>query len=238
MKKIIFLLLLTSIFYIACNNDEDNRTIDESYQPDIRPENFLQSTQITNLYFPALPGKKYTYQGQTSEGLETIEEQRLDSTRIVNGIECIIVNFKAYVDGVLIEEAFDWYAQDNEGTVWYFGEEVDNYNMDGSFADHDGSWEAGVDGAKPGIIMLSNPTVGMSYREEYYFNEAEDEAEITGVNLAVSIPFGDFTNVIRTRNWTDLEPGINENKYYAPNIGLVKEENSATGEEIFLISIQ
>ncbi|MBK9105413.1 MAG: hypothetical protein IPL92_12810 [Saprospiraceae bacterium] len=167
-----------------------------------------------------------------------VEEQRLPETRIVQGIECIVVNFKAYLNGVLIEEAYDWYAQDVDGTVWYFGEEVDNYNTDGTLRDHAGSWEAGIDGAKAGMIMPANPTLGMGYREEYYFNEAEDEAEITGTNLHIPIPFGDFSNCIETRNWTELEPDLVENKYYAPGIGLVKEINPADNEEIILISIQ
>ncbi len=238
MKKTSIFLMLSFSFILACQKDEITRQPDTMYQPDVHIARFPNGTNITNPYFPVADGKKYTYEGQTSDGLELVEEHRLPTTRIVQGIECIVVNFKAYLDGNLIEEAYDWYAQDIEGTVWYFGEEVDNYNPDGTFRDHGGSWEAGIDDAKAGIIMPANPTLGLGYREEYYFNEAEDEAEILGVNLLVSIPFGNFSNSIQTRNWTELEPDLNENKYYAPGIGLIKEVNLADNTQIVLISIQ
>ncbi len=238
MKQVSIFMILFIFITLGCNKDEVTRMPDTTYQPDVSASRFLNSTTITNPYFPVAEGKKYKYEGQTSDGLELIEEQRLNITRNVQGIECIVVNFKAYLNGILIEEADDWYAQDNEGTVWYFGEDVNNYNLDGTISDHDGSWEAGVDGAKAGIIMPANPTLGLSYREEYYFDKAEDEAEITGVNLDVSIPFGNFSNCISTRNFTELEPDLNETKYYAPGIGLVKEINIENNEEILLISIE
>jgi hypothetical protein len=222
---------------LSCKKDK-TRLIDPSYKPDVSIAKFTNSTAITNAYFPAAAGKKYIYEGQTEDGLERIEETRLASTKTILGITCIIVNFKAYLDGTLIEEAWDWYAQDNEGTVWYFGEAVDNYNTDGSLKDHGGSWEAGVDGAQPGVIMPANPKTGMRYREEYYFNHAEDEAEIVATGQTVAIPLGTFTNCIKTKNWTALEPDANENKFYAPGIGLVKEENVTDKTEIVLKVIQ
>ena len=183
-------------------------------------------------------GKKYIYEGQTRDGLERIEEQRLTTTKTILGITCIVVEFKAFLNGTLIEKAIDWYAQENTGIVWYFGEAVDNYNINGSLKNHAGSWEAGVDGAKPGIIMPANPPMGFKYREEYYFNYAEDQAEILATGQMVTIPFGTFNNCIKTRNWTELDPGLNENKFYAPGIGLVKEVNVKENTEIKLIAIQ
>ncbi|MEJ7741010.1 MAG: hypothetical protein WKF97_26630 [Chitinophagaceae bacterium] len=138
----------------------------------------------------------------------------------------------------MIEKAIDWYAQDNEGNLWYFGEAVDNYNSNGTLKDHAGSWEAGVDGAQPGTIMPANPKAGMAYREEYYFNHAEDRAEVIATGQTVVIPFGTYENCIKTRNWTELEPDLNENKLYAPGIGLVKEVNLKDNTEINLIAIQ
>ncbi|MDX2047381.1 MAG: hypothetical protein SFU87_11385 [Chitinophagaceae bacterium] len=237
MKYIIFLLAASTLLAAACKKDKV-RTIDSTYKPDVNGSKFTSSTNITNPYFPVAVGKKYVYEGQTQDGLERIEEQRLTTTKTILGITCIVVNFKAYLNGKLIEEAWDWYAQDNSGNVWYFGEAVDNYNTNGSLKDHAGSWEAGVDGAQPGTIMPANPQKGMSYREEYYFNHAEDRAEITGTGLTVTIPMGTYNNCIKTRNWTELEPDLNENKYYAPGIGLVKEENVTDKEEIKLIAIQ
>lgn len=234
-----FLILLTAtilLLLMSCKKDK-TRLIDSGYKPDVNITKFTNSTNITNPYFPYAAGKKYIYEGQTQDGLELIEEQRLTTTKTILGITCIIVNFKAYLNGTLIEEAWDWYAQDNDGNVWYFGEDVDNY-VNGVLLDHGGSWEAGVDGAQPGTIMPANPQTGMKYREEYYFNHAEDEAEITATGLTVTIPLGTYTNCIKTRNWTALEPDLNENKFYAPGIGLVKEENVTDKEEIFLKAIQ
>jgi hypothetical protein len=236
MKKI-FLLAVIPVFFCANCKKESDRSIDNSYQPDVSPSKFTASTTITNPYFPALVGKKYSYEGQSPDGLERVEEQRLATTKIILGITCIIIHVKEYLNGTLTEETFDWYAQDNSGNVWYFGEAVDNYNPNGTIKNHSGSWEAGVDGAKPGLIMPANPQVGFKYREEYYFNHAEDEAEITALGLTVTVPAGTYNNCIKTRNWTALEPQAIENKYYAPGIGLLKEENITEGFEIRLISV-
>ena len=236
--KYILLLATVSIFLLLACKKEKTRIIDGSYKPDVNIAKFTNTTNLTNPYFPVAAGKKYIYEGQTQDGLERIEEQRLDTTKTILGITCIVVNFKAFLNGTLIEEAWDWYAQDNDGNVWYFGEAVDNYNTNGSLKDHAGSWEAGVDGAQPGTIMPANPQTGMVYREEYYFNHAEDRAEITGTGLTVSIPLGTYTNCIQTKNWTELEPDLNENKFYAPGIGLVKEVNVTDKTEIVLITIQ
>lgn len=212
--------------------------IDKSYKPNVDPAKFTKSTHISNPYFPVTAGKKYIYEGETADGMERIVEGRLNTTKTILGITCIVVNFKAYLDGTLIEEAYDWYAQDNEGNVWYFGEAVDNYDSTGALENHKGSWEAGVDGAQPGTIMPAYPQAGMAYREEYYFNHAEDEAKILETGLTVTIPFGTFTNCIKTKNFTALEPDLNENKYYAPGLGLVKEVNLADNTEISLIAIE
>jgi hypothetical protein len=237
MKHLLLLATASILLMHACKKDKA-RLIDTSYKPDVSLSKFSNSTTLTNPYFPITPGKKYIYEGQTPDGLERIEEQRLSGTKPILGITCIIVNFKAYLNGILIEEAYDWYAQDNDGNVWYFGEAVDNYNKDGSLKDHGGSWEAGVDGAKPGTFMLANPQAGIKYREEYYFNHAEDEAEVTGTGLTVTIPLGTYNNCVKTRNFTALEPDLNENKFYAPGIGMVKEENVTDKSEIRLIAIQ
>lgn len=236
MKQLLF-LSATLLLFTACKKDTV-RVIDASYKPDINPSKFVNSTKVSNPYYPFTAGKKYIYEGQTQDGLERIEEQRLNTTKTILGITCIVVEFKAFLNGKLIEKAIDWYAQDTSGNLWYFGEEVDNYNPNGTLKDHAGSWEAGVDGAQPGLIMPTNPQTGMKYREEYYFNHAEDQAEITATGQTVTIPFGTFNNCIKTRNWTELEPDLNENKYYAPGIGLIKEINITDNTEIRLIAIQ
>lgn len=251
MKYVLFLLSTSSLLMIACRKDvttsqsagNQERHVaaqisNRDYNPDVSPSKFTNSTNITNALYPIQAGKKYIFEGQTPDGLEHIEEQRLNTTKTILGIACIRVNFKAYIDGVLIEEAEDWYAQDNSGNLWYFGEAVDNYDTDGTLLDHEGSWEAGRHNAKPGIIMLANPQVGDAYREEFYFKHAEDEAEVLETGFKLNTPFGHFKNCIKTKNWTRLEPDIIEHKIYAPGYGLIKEINLTDNTEIFLIAIQ
>ncbi len=235
--KLFAWILAAACIITACKKDEE-RQPDETYNPEILPANFTNSTTLTNPYLLFEPGKKYIYEAQTEDGLERVEVQRLAATKTVMGITCIVVNDKVWLAGNLIEDTDDWYAQDNEGNVWYMGEDVDNFNPDGSLKDHAGSWEAGVDGAKAGIAMLADPKPGMAYRQEYYFNKAEDEAEVLEIGLSVSVPFGAFANCLKTREWTELESDVNENKFYAPGIGLVKAVNVTDGDEEVLIEIQ
>jgi hypothetical protein len=237
MKKFALLLIVLAVGCSACKKDNE-RVKDTTYQPDVNPAKFSNSTVFTNPFFPFEDGKTYVFEGQTEDGLEHVEVKRTTKTKVVMGITCVVINDKVWLDGKLIEETDDWYAQDNDGNVWYFGEDVDNYNLDGSLKNHAGAWEAGVDGAQPGIIMLADPKVGMKYREEYYFNEAEDEAEVVEVGVSVTIPYGTFDNCIKTRNWTELEPDVLENKFYAPGIGVIKEVNVSDKEEIALIDIK
>lgn len=236
MKNYLFILLLIVLFATTCK--KDNRQLDTTYNPELLPSNFTNSTALTNTYLPFEDGKKYIFEGQTEDGLEHIEVQRLSDTKVILGITCVIVNDKVFLNGKLIEDTDDWYAQDNDGNVWYLGEDVDNFNADGSFKDHAGAWEAGVDGAKPGIVMPADPKPGMTYRQEYYFNEAEDEAEVLETGIKVSVPFGPYDNCLKTREWTDLEPDVNEHKFYAPGTGLIKETSPADKVEIVLIDIQ
>ncbi|MDX1942945.1 MAG: hypothetical protein SFU99_20445 [Saprospiraceae bacterium] len=236
-KFVLFIIILISIAISSCKKEEI-RQKDESYNPVIKPEDFTNSTQLTNPYFRFDASKTYIYEGQTEDGLERIVVKRRMITKEILGIQCVVVNDSVTLNGILIENTDDWYAQDNLGNVWYFGEDVKNYNTNGSFKDKHGSWEAGVDGAKPGIVMPANPQKGLAYRQEYYFNEAEDEAEIIETGLTITTVLGTFTNCIKTHDFTALEPDLQENKFYAPGIGLIKEINLTDKEEIFLIKIE
>jgi hypothetical protein len=162
------------------------------------------------------------YEGETGEGLERIEDTVTHETKVVMGVTCITVHNQARLDGELIEETYDWYAQDVEGNVWYFGEDTTEFE-DGVPVSTAGSWEAGVDGALPGIIMPVDPQVGDSYRQEYYAGEAEDMAEVVSLTESVTGPTGSYGDVLMTREWTPLEPDFAENKYYAPGVGLIRE---------------
>ncbi len=237
MKMLFCFSLLIGLFFSACKKEE-KRQIDNSYNPVLLPADFTNPTAMTHPYFLFEVGKTYIYEGQTAEGMERTEIARQTATKNIFGITCVVVNDKVFLAGKLIEDTFDWYAQDNAGNVWYFGEDVDNYNLDGSLKDHAGSWEAGVDGAKAGLVMPADPQKGKKYRQEYYFNEAEDQAEIIETGLSVTVPFGTFTNCIKTHDWTELEPDVNENKFYASGVGIIKSVNVTDNETHVLIEIK
>jgi hypothetical protein len=229
---IVFSLLMA----ISCEKEDDERQIDSNYNPVIKPENFTDS--ITNVYFPLRPGTVYTYLSPTEDGLETIVVTVLTETKMVAGVKCTIVRDIVSLDDEVIEDTYDWYAQDTDGNVWYMGEDVSNYE-NGVLVDHDGSFEAGIDGARPGIIMLAGPVMEMPYRQEYYFNQAEDWAKVIAMNVTVITSYAIFENCIKTEDWNGLKPDAPvEYKYYAPNVGVVMEEIEGRSEYVDLISIE
>lgn len=198
----------------------DAESPDEPYAPVIDPANFVDV--IDNAYWPLVPGTTFIYEGETDEGLEHIEVYVTRETRVVMGVACTVVRDTVALDGELVEETFDWYAQDKDGNVWYFGEDSKEYE-DGEVVSSAGSWEAGVDGALPGIVMYAQPAVGQVYRQEYYPGEAEDMAEVINLTESETVPYGSYDNLLMTREWTPLEPDVAEHKYYAPGVGLILE---------------
>jgi len=237
MKKLLFIISIAlCLFFVSCEKDEEERVIDANYNPVINPENFIDS--VTNIYFPLVPGKVYTYRSQTEDGLETIVVSVLSQTKVVAGVSCTVVRDIVSLDGQVIEDTYDWYAQDIDGNVWYMGEDVSNYES-GVLEDKEGSFEAGVDGAKPGIIMLADPILEMPYRQEYCFNKAEDWGKLIARGVTVTTTYGTFDNCLKTEDWNALEPDSPiEYKYYAPGIGVVKEEIEGSTEFVDLISIE
>jgi hypothetical protein len=184
----------------------------------IDPANFVKG--VTNPYFPLVPNTVFIFEGE-SEGLPTRNEVTVTSeVKTILGIECIVVRDLAFEDGEVIEDTLDWYAQDKEGNVWYFGEASQSIE-DGVVKSTAGSWEAGVDGASPGLIMPANPTPGESYYQEYYPGEAEDQARVLTVTDAITIGLGEYQDVVTTSEWTNLDPEIEEHKSYAKGVGLI-----------------
>lgn len=192
----------------------------KKYAPKVRPSDFVRG--VDNPYFSLKPGTTSIYEGKTEDGDEIIEDYVTRDTKTVLGVRCVVLRNKAYLDGELIEDTFDWYAQDKRGNVWYFGEDTKEYR-DGEVVSTAGSWEAGKDGAKPGIVMEGRPRVGDSYRQEFYEGEAEDMAEVLSLSEEASVPRGSFSDVLMIKEWTPLEPGILEHKYYAKGVGLIAE---------------
>ncbi|MBI3118760.1 MAG: hypothetical protein HYZ00_08750, partial [Candidatus Hydrogenedentes bacterium] len=158
------------------------------------------------------------YEGQTDEGLEHTEVVVLEETKEILGVACTVVRDTVTLDGEVIEDTFDWFTQDLAGNVWYFGEASMEYEGDMVVSTF-GSWEAGVDCAEPGIVMKANPSVGDTYRQEFYECIAEDMATVIAVGETFTVPHGTFNNCIRTRDFTPLDPDIEEEKVYAPGVG-------------------
>lgn len=192
----------------------------EPYAPVIDPADFVRV--VNNPYFPLTPGMTMIYEGVTKDGFEHVEDFVTHRTKRIRGVRCTEVQDRVWLDGELIEETFDWYAQDVYGNVWYFGEFSTEFEG-GIPVSHEGSWEAGVDGAFPGIIMLAYPEVGDTYRQEFYEGVAEDMARVHSLDESVCVAYGCFDNVLVTKEWTPLEPGFTEYKYYAPGVGLILE---------------
>jgi hypothetical protein len=184
----------------------------KAYTPHINPSEF--TTTIDNEYFPMKPGTTFLYEGKGEREEMSVTHQ----TKKAMGVECVVVDDRAWEGGQLIEKTYDWFAQDKEGSVWYFGEDTKEYE-DGKITSTEGSWEAGVDGAKPGIVMPADPKVGESYRQEYYPGEAMDMARVLSLKASVTVPYGSFDEALETKEWTPLQPGFFEKKYYVRGVG-------------------
>jgi hypothetical protein len=194
-------------------------TTQQAYAPHINPSGF--TTKIDNEYFPLKPGTTFVYQGNSGGNAERDVMTVTHSTKRIMGVKCVVVDDRVWAHGKLTEKTFDYYAQDKKGNVWYFGEDSKAYeNGKVSTA---GSWEAGKNGAKPGIIMQAHPKVGQSYRQEYYKGSAEDMAKVIDINGSAKVPYGSFDRVLVSKEWSPLEPGVVEHKYYAAGVGDVKE---------------
>lgn len=206
------------------------------YAPEIDPAQF--STTIDNPYLPFKPGTRTIYEGDTAKGRERIVVEVTRETKTVMGVTCVVVRDTVTLNGSLIEDTFDWYAQHSDGTVWYFGEDTTEFE-NGKAVNNDGAWEAGVDGAQPGVVMKADPQVGDSYRQEFYPGEAEDEADVLSVSEKITVPYGSYTDVVKTKDYTALEPDVVEHKYYARGIGFVFVKHvKGPAEEIGLVKVE
>lgn len=214
---------------------EDATPAGEEYDPQIDPARF--SATIDNPYMPLKPGTTFTFEGISGETAQSNTVTVTADTRDVMGVTCVVVRDQVFEGDTLLEDTLDWFAQDSDGNIWYFGEDSKSYE-DGQMST-EGSWEAGVDGARPGIVMKAEPVVGDVYQQEYFPGEAEDMAEVVRTGESVTVPFGTFDDVLVTKEWTPLEPDIVEEKYYAPGIGVVLTDAVQGETERFeLVDIQ
>jgi hypothetical protein len=204
---------------------------DGRYAPTIDPANFVAT--IDNRYFPLIPGTAFHYTG-TKDGTDQVDDMVVThQTRQVLGISATVVRDTVSEGGKAIERTYDWYAQDKQGNVWYLGEDSLELHK-GRLVRASDSWESGVGGALPGIIVSGHPRPGDVYRQEYYPPEALDQAHVLALDAHRRVPAGSFTHLLATEEWSPVEPQI-EQKFYAPGVGEVKEQVVAGGHEQFAL---
>jgi hypothetical protein len=204
------------------------------YDPVIDPANFV--ARIDNPYFPLQPGTTFIYEGQMPDGFERDEFAVTHNTRVILGVTCVEVHDSVFTDGALTEDTLDWFAQDRDGNVWYFGENTQELE-DGLISTISGTFMAGVNGDKPGIIMKAHPAVGDFYRQEFSLNNAEDYGETLSLNEVVTVRFGTFNHCLKSEETTPLEPDVVEDKFYALGVGNVLEVDVNTGARSELVQI-
>jgi hypothetical protein len=210
--------------------------VDGPYDWKVDAENFVEG--VHNPYFPLAPGTTLTYAGTSGGEREVVTIEVMQRTKEILGVRCVVVRDVVEVDGALAEFTLDWYAQDVDGNVWYFGERTAEYER-GEVVSREGAWEAGADGALPGVIMPADPEVGLAYTQEHYAGEAEDKGKIVALGKQVAVPAGSFQDVLVTEDWTPLDPKVLERKYYASGVGVVFEELVQGGNEALeLVSVR
>jgi hypothetical protein len=207
---------------------------DAAYDPVIDPANFVAT--IDNPFFPLTPGTNFIYESQTDEGLERVEFFVTHNTKVILGVTCVEVHDSVRVNGELKEDTRDWFAQDKDGNVWYFGENTAEFEG-GLPTTLAGTFTAGVNGDNPGIIMKAHPAIGDFYRQESSLGNAEDLAEVLSLTESVSVQAGSFNNCLKTQETTPLETDLLEHKFYATGVGNVLTVDARTGKRTELVQI-
>ncbi len=205
------------------------------YDPVIIPANF--TTKIDNPYFPLKPGTTFTYEGTTGGAPVRDVFAVTHTTLMILGVTTVQVHDQVFTNGQLTEDTLDWFAQDNKGNVWYFGENTEEL-IGGRPTTLSGTFTSGVNGDKPGIIQEAHPRIGDFYRQEFALATAEDNADVQSLADTVAVPLGTFKNCQRTFETTPLEPALMEDKWNCPGVGNVLTKDLTTGEEIKLVEIK
>jgi hypothetical protein len=198
----------------ACSGDSTS----PQYDPDLPT---AWAAAVTNPFFPLAAGTAWQY----AAGNETNTVEVLAQTRVVYGVTATVVHDQVFINGILREDTYDWFAQDSAGNVWYVGEDTKELNPNGQVVSTEGSFEWGVDGGLPGIIMWADPSahIGEKYRQEFLRGEAEDWGRVLRLGASVTVPAGSYANCLETEDWNGLESGAHEHKFYCPAVGTVLE---------------
>jgi hypothetical protein len=187
----------------------------------LSPSDFV--ARVDNPWFPLQPGSEYRYRG-VKDRTKTVDVAKVThSTKRILGVDTTVVHDVVSVNGRPEEVTDDFYAQDRHGNVWYFGEATKELDRHGNTVSTEGSFQAGVNGARAGVLIPGRPRVGLAARQEFLKGQAEDHFKILDLNAEVSVPFVHSRHALRTREWTPLEPAVVDNKYYVRGIGTVRE---------------
>ena len=210
----------------------------QAQTPPFDKANFHDPLKIDNKYYSLKPGTIMSYNGTDEEGKSMSDIVTVTNyTKEIQGVPTRVVNDTVWVEGKLTETTNDWYAQDDKGNVWYMGEDTTDFTNKKN--PKEGSWESGVMGARGGILMLAEPKVGDTYDQEFAKGVAEDKATVLSFNANVTVPYGSFSNVLKTKEFSALEPDVVENKYYAANVGDLKEKTlKGSKEGIELVQVK
>jgi hypothetical protein len=187
-----------------------------------RPPASSFSAHVTNPWFPLEPGTRWVYTGVKDGKRSRDVVTATHGTKTIDGVPCVAVRDMLYLQGHLEERTTDWYSQDSKGNVWYFGENTAELDRHGHVTSTEGTWRTGVHGAKAGIFMPANPQVGQSGRQEFLEGHAEDHFKVVAI-------FGN--KMLLTKEWTPLEPGVLDHKFYVRGIGNVLEQTEKGGNE-------
>lgn len=195
---------------------------------------------VTNPWFPLRPGTVMRYRG-TKDGRRARDVVSVSArvTRIM-GIPAATVRDRLFLDGELVERTTDWYSQDRSGNVWYLGEATAELEG-GRVVSREGSFRAGTDGARGGIVMPAHPRRGREYRQELLPGHAEDRARIQSLRAAVRVPFVSSRRALRTLECTPLEPRVLDVKVYVRGLGTVTERQvrgPGPREALSLVSVR
>jgi hypothetical protein len=201
------------------------------------PANFTAT--VDNPWLPFIPGTVFTYTG-IKDGKPAVDVVTVTAkTAVIDGVTCVVIEDRLELDGVLEEETRDYYTQDLDGNVWYFGEDTKELDAKGRVVSREGTWHAGVHGAMAGVFMEANPTVGNEYAQESYAGHAQDQFRVKSLTATVDVPFGAFTDALLTEEWTPLEPDILDNKFYVRGLGEVREVTvKGPTEELRLVKVE
>jgi hypothetical protein len=200
------------------------------------PARFVRT--VDNPYFPLAPGTTYTFHGKL-DGEPTIDAVTVThEVKRILGVRTTVVRDRVFIKGDLVEDTRDWYAQDARGNVWYFGEDTKELDH-GTVTTTAGSWQAGTNGARPGIFMPATPRVGQVFKQEDAPGVAEDCTRIADLTASVKSPFVRSEHALKTEEFSLLEPGVLDNKYYVRRVGVVREQTVVGGDEVlWLVNVK